>query len=372
MPAEHHHTRIYLAVCAVIAGLIYVLSPILAPFLIAAFLAYLGDPLVDRLESRGMGRTAGVAIVFTSMTVFGVVALLLAAPLIESQVRTLIQGIPQFGAWINGEAVPFLESLLGLDLPTINVGTLTGAAARHWDQIGGIVGVLANWLGDSTQMMLSWLAFATIVPVVTFYLLRDWDILLVKVNGLIPRQFEPKIASLAKEVDVVLAEFFRGQLLLMLAQAVYFSLGLALVGLDLALLIGVLAGAVSFVPYLGAIIGVSAGVLAAIMQFHELLPVIWVLLVFGIGQALEGMVLQPLLVGDRIGLHPVAVIFAVMAGGQLFGFVGVLIALPVAAVITVLLRHFHELYIGSTLYGGALVEPELPPSPAEPDELVDD
>jgi predicted PurR-regulated permease PerM len=376
MPAEKHRTRIYLAIVAVFALLVYLLAPILAPFLIAAFLAYLGDPLVDRLEARCMGRTAGVAIVFSAMTVFGVSALLLTAPLIESQILVVIKVIPQLGSWINGVVVPFLDSLSGFTMPTINVGTITGAAAEHWDKVGGIVGVLASWLGNSTQLMFNWVAFATIVPVVTFYLLRDWDILMAKLNGLLPRQFEPTITMLAKEVDDVLAQFLRGQLLLMLAQGVYFSVGLALVGLDLALLIGLLAGAVSFVPYLGAIIGVSAGVLAATMQFHELLPVIWVLVVFGIGQALEGMVLQPLLVGDRIGLHPVAVIFAVMAGGQLFGFVGVLIALPVAAVITVLLSHVQELYLNSALYAPRPLAEEVssgePESEAGPDQAADE
>lgn len=350
MTINKRHTQIYLAAIAGFALLVYLLSPILAPFLIAAFLSYLGDPLVDRLQSRGMSRTAGVLIVFLVMNLLGLSCLLLAAPLIENQIRIVITSIPQLGIWINTELVPFLESLSGLEVPTLNVGTLTSAAAKHWNQLGGVVGVLAHWLGSSTQLMLNWIAFATIVPVVTFYLLRDWDLLLLKIKQLIPRQFEPTITALAREVDEVLAQFLRGQLLVMLAQMVYFSLALTLVGLDLALLIGVMAGAVSFVPYLGAIIGIGSGVLAALMQYHELMPIIWVLLVFGIGQALETMLLTPLLVGDRIGLHPVAVIFAVMAGGQLFGLVGVLIALPVAAVITVLLRHAHELYLGSSLY----------------------
>lgn len=375
MPINKRHTRIYLAIIAGFAVLVYLLSPILAPFLIAAFLSYLGDPVVDRLQSRGMNRTLGVSIVFLVMTLLGLLCLLVAAPLIESQIRIAIKSIPQLGIWINTEMVPFLERLSGLEMPTINVGTLTSTAAKHWNQLGGVVGVMANWLGSSTQMMLSWIAFATIVPVVTFYLLRDWDVLLVKIKQLIPRQFEPKIAALAREVDEVLSQFLRGQLLVMLAQMIYFSVALTLVGLDLALLIGVLAGAVSFVPYLGAIIGIGSGVLAALMQYHELMPIVWVLLVFGIGQALETMVLTPLLVGDRIGLHPVAVIFSVMAGGQLFGLVGVLIALPVAAVITVLLRHAHELYLGSTLYShdsGTEIaaappleekqEPDLPPA----------
>ncbi len=350
MPLSKRNNRIYLAIIIGFAALVYLLSPILAPFLIAAFLSYLGDPLVDRLHRRGMSRTLGVIIVFLTMTSLGLLCLLVAAPLIESQIRIVIRSIPQLGDWINTEMVPFLESVSGLTVPTVNVSTLTAAAAKHWNQLGGVVGVLAGWLGSSTQVMLSWIAFATIVPVVTFYLLRDWDLLLAKINQLIPRQFEPKIAALAHEVDEVLSQFLRGQLLVMLAQMVYFSLALSLVGLDLALLIGITAGAVSFVPYLGAIIGIGSGVLAALMQYQELMPVVWVLVVFGIGQALESMVLTPLLVGDRIGLHPVAVIFAVMAGGQLFGLVGVLIALPVAAVITVLLRHAHEFYLSSSLY----------------------
>ncbi len=350
MPVNQRNNRIYLAIVIAFSALVYLLSPILAPFLIAAFLSYLGDPLVDRLHRRGLSRTLGVIIVFLGMTLLGLLCLLVAAPLIEGQIRIVIRSIPQLGDWINTAMVPFLESISGLTIPTVNVGTLTAAAAKHWNQLGGVVGVLAGWLGSSTQVMLSWIAFATIVPVVTFYLLRDWDVLLAKINQLIPRQFEPKITALAREVDEVLAQFLRGQLLVMLAQMVYFSVALSLVGLDLALLIGISAGAVSFVPYLGAVIGIGSGVLAALMQYHELMPVVWVLVVFGIGQALESMVLTPLLVGDRIGLHPVAVIFAVMAGGQLFGLVGVLIALPVAAVITVLLRHAHEFYLGSTLY----------------------
>ncbi|MEQ8659589.1 MAG: AI-2E family transporter, partial [Gammaproteobacteria bacterium] len=169
------------------------------------------------------------------------------------------------------------------------------------------------------------------------------------VRDLLPRRIEPTVSKLAREIDSVLAEFLRGQLTVMAALALIYTVGLWLVGLDLAFFIGLLAGLVSFVPYLGVIVGVIVAGAAAFLQFQDVLHLALVGAVFGVGQVLEGMVLSPLLVGDRIGLHPVAVIFAVMAGGQLFGFLGVLLALPVAAVIVVLLRHSRDEYLASTL-----------------------
>jgi predicted PurR-regulated permease PerM len=198
--------------------------------------------------------------------------------------------------------------------------------------------------------LVAFVANLVLVPVVTFYLLRDWDHMVSKVHDLLPRKWEPTTVKLAKESDEVLGAFLRGQLLVMLSLAFVYSIGLMWVGLELALIIGLVAGLVSFVPYLGFIVGILMAGVAAYMQFHELSHLLWVAAVFGVGQALEGMLLTPLLVGDKIGLHPVAVIFAVMAGGQLFGFVGVLLALPVAAVIVVILRHAQDIYRQSGLY----------------------
>jgi predicted PurR-regulated permease PerM len=202
-------------------------------------------------------------------------------------------------------------------------------------------------------VLLAWLANLVLIPVVTFYLLRDWHIVIERVHELLPRRSEPHIVRLASEADTMLGAFLRGQLSVMTALAVVYSLGLWIVGLDLALLIGLIAGLVSFVPYLGFITGIALAGIAAYLQFQELLPLVWVALVFGIGQMLEGMLLTPWLVGDKIGLHPVAVIFAIMAGGQLFGFVGVLLALPVAAVLMVILREARRRYIDSTLYASS-------------------
>ena len=211
---------------------------------------------------------------------------------------------------------------------------------------------------NSGFVLVAFVANLVLVPVVTFYLLRDWDVLVARVGTLIPRAYYGKIRELAQECHEILGAFIRGQLLVMLALGILYSVGLMLIGVRLGLLIGMLAGLASIVPYMGFVVGIVAALIAAFIQFHDVMHIVLVLVVFGIGQMIEGMVLTPLLVGDRIGLHPVAVIFAILAGGQLFGFIGILIALPVAAVIMVLLRHIHDFYKGSSLYAN-LSEEEL-------------
>ena len=234
-----------------------------------------------------------------------------------------------------------------LKAPNSAVG---GPDPGNWQDIGNLLGLLLGKVTHSGQLIFAWLAYLVLVPVVTFYLLRDWDIMVENVQELIPRNYEPIISKLTKECDSVLAEFLRGQLLLMIALGVMYSIGLWITGLEFALLVGMMAGLVSFVPYLGAIVGIGVAGVLAFMQFYDLIHLVYVAIVFGVGQAVEGMLLSPILVGDRIGLHPVAVIFAVLAGGQLFGFFGILLALPVAAIIVVLLRHARQQYIESSFY----------------------
>jgi predicted PurR-regulated permease PerM len=202
----------------------------------------------------------------------------------------------------------------------------------------------------SGVIVLQWLVNLILVPVLTFYLLRDWDLLVVRFREILPRRYATKCIELSLECDEMLAAFLRGQVMVMLALATIYTIGLTIIGLELALLVGVIAGIVSFVPYLGLIVGIGLAAAAAFFQFHEWFPVLMVIGVFGIAQAIEAVVLTPRFVGERIGLHPVAVIFSVLAGGQLFGFTGVLLALPVAAVIMVLLRHAHQHYLTSQMY----------------------
>ena len=200
--------------------------------------------------------------------------------------------------------------------------------------------------------LLGFAASLVLVPVVTFYLLRDWDRLIAWIDEMVPRHNLDLVHRLAREADEVLGAFLRGQLLVMIGLGIIYSLGLWLAGLQLALLIGMVSGLVSFVPYLGFVVGLLSASIAMLVQSQELLPLVWVLLAFTVGQIIESSVLTPLLVGDRIGLHPVAVIFAVMAGAQLLGFIGILVALPVAAVLAVLLRYAKTLWLESALYRG--------------------
>lgn len=330
--------------------LLNLLSPILMPFIVGALFAYLGDPLVDRLEKARLSRTLSVVIVFGIVIMSGLILLLFILPQLERQITGLVIRLPQFVSWIQENIVPRLTAMLGLESGILDLGAIKDAFTNNMRDIGSIMGHLLVKLTQSGQSLIIWFAYLTLIPVVTFYLLRDWDILVGKVNDLIPRPYEKLVSKLARQCDEVLAEFLRGQLLVMLAQAILYSIGLWFVGLEFSLLIGMLAGLVSFVPYLGFIVGIGVAGIAGFMQFHDIIHLVYILIVFGVGQVIEGMVLSPLLVGDRIGLHPVAVIFAVMAGGQLFGIVGVLVALPVAAVIVVLLRYVHERYLESNLY----------------------
>lgn len=330
--------------------LLYLLAPILTPFLISAFLAYIGDPAVDRLETIKFSRTLSVVFVFFLMLIIGFSFILVIFPLIEEQIRRLLIRLPEMIDWVQAELIPWASQRFGIETDSINLDGIKQSLTGHWQALGNIAGKFLTQVSASGQLLLLWVSYLLLIPVVTFYLLRDWDSIVAKIRTLIPRRYEFVSVKLVKECDAVLSEFFRGQLMVMIAQGIIYSIGLWIVGLEFSLLIGMTAGMVSFVPYLGSIVGIVIASVAAFMQYQEFLPIIYVLIVFAVGQTLEGVVLSPLLIGDRIGLHPVAVIFAVMAGAQLFGFFGMLIALPAAAVIVVLLRYFHEQYLSSHFY----------------------
>jgi len=220
----------------------------------------------------------------------------------------------------------------------------------NWQKAGDVVGVVIGQLTRSSFAIMAWLGTMALIPVVAFYMLRDWDIFIGHIRDILPRSQVAVVVKLAQECDAVLSAFLRGQLLIMVLLGIIYAIGLSIAGIDLALLLGLLAGAASVVPYLGVIVGVLAAGTAALFQFHDWIYLLPVFAVFGVGQLLESLFLTPVLVGDKIGLHPVAVIFAVLAGGQLFGFIGILLALPVAAVVMVLLRHMQHSYKSSLFY----------------------
>lgn len=343
----------------------WLLAPILTPFVLGAGLAYAGDPIVDRLQRWGLSRTAGVCVVFVVITIVGLASLVLLLPMLQTQLTTLLQNIPEWLAWLQNSGL----SRIGITLPDgmrLDAEGFKKVIAEHWSEAGGVLKEVWKHVSASGGALLTAIANLLLVPVVTFYLLRDWDHLVAWIRGVIPPRSLPKVGAMARETDEVLGAFIRGQLTVMAALTLYYWVALWLAGLDLALLVGLIVGLISFVPYLGAIVGVLTAVIAMLVQTQELLPFVWLAVVFGLGQVLESNVLTPWLVGDKIGLHPVAVIFAVMAGGQLFGFVGVMLALPVAAVLAVLLREGKKQWLASRLYGHAAPVPaaEIPAVPA--------
>ena len=339
----------------VTGGLVYILAPILMPFVFSAVLAYLGDPLADKLEmikikNFQLGRTNAVIVVFIAIFVIISSVLIILIPRIEAQISFLISHFPDYVEWLNRVVIPWVELHLGWEVSLIESEKVISLLKVHWQKAGGGLLLFMGSVSRSGAILAEWLMNLTLIPVITFYLLRDWDDLVVKVHDLLPRRAAPTAQKLAIETDGVLAAFMRGQFYVMLALGVIYSMGLWLVGLNLALLIGMMAGIVSFVPYLGSIVGFTVACIAAILQFQDAVYLIPISIVFAVGQSLEGMLLTPWLVGDKIGLHPVAVMFSVLAGGQLFGFLGVLLALPVASVIMVVLRHVHDLYRDSSFY----------------------
>ncbi len=341
-----------LGVLAGLTVLFYLLQPILLPFVLGALIAYLGDPIVDYLERHRVSRSVGVVLVFLFFTSIVIASLLVAIPMLLQQLDAMAAKIPAIYAWATQTALPWIQqrfSVPGAQLPQIDWGA---QLADNWQSLGRMTARTLRQITGSGANLLLGIANLALVPVVAFYLMRDWDKLMAKVLAMFPRAWQDRVAYMVGEADEVVGAFIRGQLVVMAALGMIYSVGLWLVGVQLALLLGVIAGLASLVPYLGFAVGITASFIAAWAQFGDWTMLLWVALVFGVGQALESMVLTPILVGDRIGLHPVAVIFALMAGGQLAGFVGVLVALPVAAVIMVFARHAVAYYRASELYSG--------------------
>ncbi|MEI2456240.1 AI-2E family transporter [Lysobacter firmicutimachus] len=346
--------------------LLWVLAPVLTPFVVAAMLGWLGDPLVDRIERTGRSRNTSVTLVFTFMALLVVLVLVILVPLIERQISTLIVSLPSYRDWFTATAIPWLEQRTRLEISDwLDLNHLIELVRSNWERAGGFATTLLGYLSRSGFALIGLVANIALLPVLTFFFLRDWDVLVDRVASLIPRDYLATISRLAKESDEVLGAFLRGQFLVMLVLGVMYGVGLWGVGLDLGILIGIIAGLLTFVPYLGPASGIILGVIAALVQYGDWKHVLGVLAVFGVGQVVESYWLTPKLVGDRIGLHPVAVIFAVLAGGQLFGFLGMLLALPVAAVANVLLRYAQERYTHSRLYAGEqptiLIDPAQAP-----------
>jgi predicted PurR-regulated permease PerM len=279
-------------------------------------------------------------------------ALMLFLPLLALELSELLQGLPASFLWLQSTLTPLVADWTGVNLQALDLKGLAQKFLGEWQQSSDIMGYLFGQLTQSGLAIFGSLMTVALTPVVAFYLMRDWDQLLARLDQLIPRSQINVVRQLTAAGDEMLAAFIRGQFLVMILLGIFYAVGLGLVGLDMALIIGLVAGLASIVPYLGFILGLLLATIAAAYQFQDWVHPVYVLTVFVLGQILEGSLLTPWLVGDRIGLHPVAVIFAVLAGGQLFGFIGVLLALPVAAVLMVLVRYWLVRYLSSGFYLG--------------------
>jgi predicted PurR-regulated permease PerM len=341
---------VILIVSALVFAFIYNLSAVLSPFLAAALLAYLVNPLINKLMRLKISRLLSVIIVFLFLFSGLGLFFLKVVPYITSQIALFISSIPDMFSWAQTTMWPWVSDKIGIERDVVDIDALKLIVSQNMAKTGNLTGYFFRTIFHSGAVFVTWMINLLLIPVVVFYLLCDWPKIITKTRNLLPRRIEPTFVKLIRECDTVLGEFIRGQLLVMLALGVIYSVGLMLVGVKMGILIGMLAGLLSLVPYLGFIIGITAATIAALIQFGDLSHLSMVALVFMIGQGLEGAVLTPNLVGERVGLHPVVVIFAILAGGSIFGFVGVLLAVPVAAMTMVWLRFFTRTYRRSEVY----------------------
>lgn len=325
------------------------LGPVLTPFLVGAIFAYIGAPLVDRLERRGVSRTLGTLAVVLLFGVAVFAILLVLVPLVQAEIGLAAKKLPELFARFAAQVSPWLEERLGVAV-ALDLATLRDFVAEHLDEAKGYSGRILEGLKAGGLVLLSIVINAALIPVVMFYLLRDWNLIWERLADLVPARWRGKTRAIAAEIDGVLAEFLRGQGLVMGSLALYYVIGLWIAGLQFALPIGILTGLLVFIPYVGFGTGFALGMLAALLQWNGVPGFLAILAVYGVGQILENYVLIPWLIGDRIGLHPLAVIFALLAFGKLFGFAGVLLALPASAALLVGLRHLRRAYSDSALY----------------------
>lgn len=343
--------RFWLVVLVVVLLCTYLLRSVLLPFVAGMAVAYLLDPICDRLERWKLSRTWATTIVTVVFILICVIILLILVPAVVSQIVTLIERAPAYLNAIQRE-IGELVAMLKDRLEPATLERLQEAMRGSADKVIAWVTNLLGGVVSGGVAFVNFVALLVITPVVAFYLLRDWDRLIEQADDALPRKHLETIRGLAKQVDETLAGFLRGQGMVCILLALFYAIGLTIAGLDFGLVIGLIAGFLSFIPYVGSLVGLVLSVGLALAQFDSLVDVAIVAAVFFVGQAIEGNVLTPKLVGEKVGLHPVWVMFALLAGGALFGFVGVLLAVPVAAIVGVGVRFGIGQYRQSHYYTG--------------------
>ncbi len=350
---------------------LYVLKSVLLPFILGMAIAYFFDPVCDRLEKLGWSRTLATSMVTAGFVVLLLILLVLILPTVIGQLIDLMNELPVY--------LDSLRGSLNAWVARMRLQTDPVFFEKLRESFSGSTGQIATWaasaLGDLLAgglALLNFLSLLVLTPVVTFFLLRDWDRMVAKIDDWLPRQHAETIRSLTRQIDTMLAGWVRGVAIVCLILAVFYSIALTLAGLKSALIVGIVAGFLSFIPFVGAAIGFLVSVGLALLQFDSYINVLIVAAIFGVGQAIEGNFLTPKLVGERVGLHPVVVIFALLAGGVVLGFTGVLLAVPLAAVIGVLGRFALGLYLKSPIYDHAPLAGEAPPEKSAKDDGATD
>ena len=351
LTAAQRQAATWIALSLVAALGLWLLAPVLTPFVVAAVLAYVLHPLVERLAVRRVPRVLAVSLVEVATLVIALAVLLLIVPILSRQLPLLREQIPLLADRLNTGLVPWLARF-GIEV-TLDTASIKTFVFKYFDAN------LEQWIATALSsariggsILLTVIGNVFLVPMVLFYLLMDWNSLMRRLDRLIPPRMKERTHGFMTECDRVLGQYLRGQLLVMVALAIYYSVGLTLFGFDLAVPVGVFTGLAVFIPYVGFGLGLTLALISGALQFAGWQGLIGVAVVFGIGQLLESFVLTPRLVGERIGMSPLTVIFALLAFGHLFGFVGVLIALPVSAVLVVAVRRLHGTYLASEIYGG--------------------
>ena len=350
LSARQRQTMLWLTVALALGLLLLVIGHVLAPFVAAAILAYVLEPAVRWLHAHKVPRVLATIITMLAAIMVTLAIVLILVPIIEQEVRVMRARLPDLAGSITGTVIPWLRENTGIDLP------LDAASLRAWIS-ERVAGTHADWAGALFSYARSgWGAALQIagmiflVPVVLFFLLLDWEQMVGLIKELIPPRWREPTMAIANEVDALLGRYLRGQGKVMLVLAAYYSIGLLVAGFKLWLPIGVLTGLLIAIPYLGFALGLSFALIDGMLQLGVLPGLVSVAIIYGAGQMLEGFWLTPRLVGVSIGLHPLAVIFALLAFGSLFGFVGVLLALPLAAIFAVGLRHLRSAYQGSEFF----------------------
>ncbi len=360
------HLRFWLIGLAVTGALLWLLSEVLFPFVAGMAIAYLLDPLADKLEAKKAPRWLATTLVLLTFFLVFVLVLVLLAPLIQAQIVGLVAALPGYAEALQSALTPLFEAMRA-QVSEAEFQQLRDSAGQYVGSAVGWIGSVIGGIWRGGMAILDVISLLVITPIVAFYLLRDWDRLTEKVDTLLPRPYAATIRGLMAEVDQSLASFIRGQGMVCAILGIFYAVGLTIVGLNFGLLVGLGAGLVSFIPYVGSVAGFVVATGIAVFQFDS--PTMWLVVagIFVAGQAVEGNFLTPKLVGESVGLHPVWVMFALLAGGSLFGFTGLMLAVPVAAIIGVMVRFFIGRYRDSHYYLG--ITPAIPvPAPPDPDE----